>query len=369
MNKKLLIKYINGEADEQERRSVIDWIDSCSANKEYFLELKNIWVDRNMPETKASAAELKAIIDKTAARQIAKTTGNMSGSAAVQNENILSENREQITRQKLLRYRCISAVSVAVAAVALLFLVLKPVTLFEKYEKIKSGMIEITLNDIPEEFRHTIYTEKGVKGYAKLPDSSEVWINSDTRLTVPVKFIGATREVYLEGEAYFKVFSDSLKPMVVRTSKDIHVKVKGTEFNLKSYANDNYVETTLYSGRIDLVYTDAGGEEKVRKIAPMEKAVLTAEKLDVVYQEKPENDSAWKEGALVFNATPMSEVIKQLERWYGVNVRVTDESVLKYPISATFTTETITQVMNMIRYCALVDYRLVDKNLEIFGRK
>lgn len=355
MDKKLLLKYIAGDISEDERRGVIDWIDLNPANKEYFLHLKNIWVLQNMPCEGASQEELSEI------RHRLELKGDVRDDVSV------SENDR--LKRKLSIYRRFLVFSTAVAAVALVLLVLRPIAISEKYDELKSGLVRVALNDLPEELRHTIYTERGVKGHTFLPDGTEVWMNSDSRLVVPEKFIGATREVYLEGEAYFKVTPDSLKPMIVRTAKNVYVKVKGTEFNLKSYNNDDYVETTLYSGKIDFAYISEDGEETVIPVLPLEKAVFAQSETDVVRPEEPEDDAAWKEGMLVFNATPMSEVIKQLERWYGVNVRVTDKSVLKYPISATFTKETVVQVMNMIKYCALIDYSLKDKDLEIFGRK
>lgn len=354
MDKKLLLKYIAGEISEEERREVIDWMDADPANKSYFLDLKNIWVSQNMPGTKASQEELSAIMHLKENRTL---SGNNPGS---DNDRL---------KRKLSIYRRFLVFSSAVAAIAIILLVMRPLVVAEKYDELKSGMIEIAMSEVPEEFRHTIYTERGVKGHTFLPDGTEVWINSDSRLVVPEKFIGATREVYLEGEAYFKVISDSIRPMIVRTAKNVYVKVKGTEFNLKSYNNDDYVETTLYSGKIDLAYISKNGKETVIPVLPLEKAVFAQSEMDIVRPEEPEDESAWKEGMLVFNATPMGEVIKQLERWYGVNVRVTDKSVLKYPISATFTKETVVQVMNMIKYCALIDYSLKDKDLEIFGRK
>ena len=77
-----------------------------------------------------------------------------------------------------------------------------------------------------------------------LPDSSRVWLNSDSRISYPDEFTGNKRVVSLSGEAYFEVTKDSLHPMVVLTNKDFTVEVLGTTFNIRSYENDATAETT-----------------------------------------------------------------------------------------------------------------------------
>ncbi len=268
---------------------------------------------------------------------------------------------------KLRLYKIVSIVASAVAIIAFAFLIIGTPARNE-IENAKKGAVRILLSDIPAGHVESIYTEKGVKGYIVLPDGSEVWLNSDTRLSFPTKFIGNTREVNLEGEGYFKVQKDSLKPMIVNTHKGLSVKVLGTEFNIKAYDNDEMAEATLFSGKISLVYTSSKTEKVVKEIRPNTKALFSAEKLTVVSPQTIEDEVAWTKGKLIFNATKMNEVIKMLERWHGVEFVVKEPKILDYPITATFNNESIVQIMDMIKYCSLIDYKIVNNHVELFGR-
>lgn len=84
-----------------------------------------------------------------------------------------------------------------------------------------------------------------------MPDSSEIWLNAGTAIKYPEKFSKAQRLVYLDGEAYFSVRKDAAKPFIVETSQ-LSVKVLGTQFNVKAYANDELVTTTLTSGKVEV---------------------------------------------------------------------------------------------------------------------
>lgn len=91
----------------------------------------------------------------------------------------------------------------------------------------------------------------GDKKHFLLPDSSEIWLNAGTAIKYPEKFSKAQRLVYLDGEAYFSVRKDAAKPFIVETSQ-LSVKVLGTQFNVKAYADDELVTTTLTSGKVEV---------------------------------------------------------------------------------------------------------------------
>lgn len=348
MRKGLLLKYISGEATDTEREQVLDWVDKSPDNKEYFIILKNTWVSQNIPDSKASLSELGNL-----RRSINRTGDNPLVSAA------------KLSKEKI--FRIIACLSTAVAAVAIGILVTKPSV--ASIEQIyKNELIAISMNDYPEEFKRIIYTEKGVKSLIVLPDSSKVWLNSDTRIVFPEKFIGATREVELEGEAYFSVVSDPLKPMIVSTKKGFKVKVMGTEFNLRSYNNEDKAVASLYSGKIDLLYKDSEETEIVKRIQPNEQVVIAQNVVKIAQPKAIADNSAWKEGRLIFDSAKMDAVIKELERWHGIQIIVEDPKILSYTISATFNSESIIQIMDMIKYCILADYRFESNKVYIFSR-
>ncbi len=329
MKKELLIKYIKGEATFEEEMAIVEWTKESPENKEYLISLNNLWMAHNMPTDKASNEELSAL------------------------------KRVRLLKKRVRRNRIISY-----SAAALLILSIGVNFAIYNWTSNKSSTPKpILLSDIPDNNKVSIYTNNGVKGNIILPDGSVVWLNSASRITYPTSFSGGTREVELVGEAYFEVQKDSLHPMIISTSKDFFIKVTGTKFNLKAYDDDELAQATLYSGEIRVC--SQSGRDKVTEeliLKPMETVVIGDKKVEAgISQVKDESNSEWKEGILTFNHTPLSEVIKSIERWHGVTVTVADPAILNFNITASFNEESAVQIMDMIRYISPVDYKVENK--------
>lgn len=203
----------------------------------------------------------------------------------------------------------------------------------------------------------------GVKGKIVLPDGSEVWLNSKSSLKVPAIFDSLERRVRLNGEAYFKVNRQKNWPMIVETGKDVFVKVIGTEFNMKAYGDDNSVKLTLIDGSVELI-SERNGNIKRVKMKPAEEMVvydgenpMTDFKKEVP-EEELDNSFAWKDGYLIFNNTPMNDVIKILERWYGVTFNPVNGVIGNYRFTARFKTESITKVLDLLSISSNIKYEI-----------
>ena len=103
--------------------------------------------------------------------------------------------------------------------------------------------------DVMTEEYHTVIVPRGGEYNLTLADGTNVWLNSDSKLKFPLHFVGNQRAVYLEGEAFFEVTSDSLKPFVVKTA-EANVKVLGTSFNVMNYTDEAKVEVALLKGKV-----------------------------------------------------------------------------------------------------------------------
>lgn len=363
MKKELLIRFVSNLTTEEESAQVLDWAEKSPANNKYLQDLKLAYIAGKMPDSQASELEMKRIRESLAnASRSSEEKGNGTEKSAGRSD-----------RKQLRTYRLFAWSSAAAAAIALLLFALKPSVNNPKNvervrrevaEEMKQDQIRIAMSEIPQAMMRTVYTERGIKATFALPDGSMVKLNSDSKLTFPDKFLGSTREVKLEGEGYFIVAKDSAHPMIVNTTKNFSVKVTGTEFNVKSYDNDDYAEATLYSGTIDLITSK--GEIKV---APCQQAYVRADdNVRVVAPAMLDNTKAWTEGRLVFESTPMPEVIKMLERWHGIDVVVRDQNVLKYKITADFNSESVPQIMYVLKNCALIDYKIDGKTVYLFSR-
>ncbi len=152
-----------------------------------------------------------------------------------------------------------------------------------------------------------------------LPDGTQVWLNAESKLKYPTQFNSDERLVELEGEGYFEVAHNASKPFIV-VSNDQWVKVLGTKFNINSYANEPTILTTLVSGSVEL--SDPRTKTSV-KLRPGQQGKLLSSGFDV-YPVDTDNFTAWTSNEFQFKGVPLVEVLRQLERWYDLDVDYTD---------------------------------------------
>ncbi len=164
----------------------------------------------------------------------------------------------------------------------------------------------------PQDQQITIPRGKSYK--LVLADGTEVWLNADSKLTFPNLFTGDTREVTLEGEAYFHVAKDKAHPFIVHTSS-LSTTVTGTEFNVRAYAGHE-THVTLVNGGVDVM--SKNGEKK--HIQPGEDATLGKQGSISVNMVDTDNFTMWKDGFFYFDNVPLETVLKEIGRWYNVNV-------------------------------------------------
>lgn len=148
-----------------------------------------------------------------------------------------------------------------------------------------------------------------------LPDGTKVWLNAESSLSYPTRFEDNERIVELEGEGYFEVAHDALHPFIVLT-KGQKLKVLGTSFNLKAYTNESTVITTLVTGGVKL-YSNT--TPAVQVLRPGQQSVFAADRFQVTNVDV-RTSYAWRMGELRFRATPLEEVLHEMERWYDVDI-------------------------------------------------
>lgn len=182
---------------------------------------------------------------------------------------------------------------------------------------------------------NTIETPSGGQYMINLPDGSKVWLNAESSLKFPVSFANKNeRRVELSGEAYFEVAKVNLKggenrteglpkdrmPFVV-SSNGQEVHVLGTHFNINAYHNENSIRTTLLEGS---VLVNRTGAKKSVKLIPGQQANLTSDHISLRNVDL-EQVVAWKNGLFMFDGEPLTQVMKQLSRWYNVEIVYQDD--------------------------------------------
>lgn len=206
----------------------------------------------------------------------------------------------------------------------------------------------------------------GVKGMVSLPDGSQVWLNSNSSLECPQKFGKDGRVLELSGEGYFIVKSNKDWPMYIKTKSGYTVKVTGTEFNLSSYSNDSELKLTMVSGIVKLINESNKTELEVNKLE--EVIVPISAKINFADKNKANLylNTSWKNGVLVFDSTPMREVIKKMERWYGVKITAKDTTLLSNRFTAEFDSESLTQVLEFLKMSSNIKYKVKDKSVSLY---
>jgi ferric-dicitrate binding protein FerR (iron transport regulator) len=162
---------------------------------------------------------------------------------------------------------------------------------------------------------NTMIIPKGADYQMTLSDGTRVWLNADTKFSYPATFYGKTREVGLEGEAFFEVTPDKKRPFVVKTG-DMSVVVVGTEFNIRAYGNDQIFQVTLNKGKVKVL---SPYEEVL--LTPDQQASLTPDKKIIVDRDIDASIySAWKNGMFRFKDQQLKTITEDLERWYKVRI-------------------------------------------------
>jgi len=165
-----------------------------------------------------------------------------------------------------------------------------------------------------------ITTPRGGQYEVTLPDGTEVWLNAASSLRFPTAFTGNERDVELTGEAYFEVAKNPARPFHVKVDKE-DVEVLGTHFNIMAYNNEQSVNTTLLEGRVKVT-----GNGTMQNILPGQQSVLDNSTSGLKVKEvNTALAVAWKNGLFRFKETNIRELMRQVERWYDVNVEYKTE--------------------------------------------
>jgi transmembrane sensor len=254
---------------------------------------------------------------------------------------------------------------------------------FWKNNNVSSVVIE---NGKP--VKETIITQNGSRTRSLLADGTIVWLNVGSKLFYENDFNGATREVRLEGEAFFDVVKQTNRPFIVHTS-GIDIKVLGTAFNVKSYPEDKNVETTLYRGLVQVLRHEDSLSKPIQLIpnhklilpkhAAIETIKLSEERrpsakepaspditpIDSTKKESERIETAWRYNRLEFSGDNFEEVAKKLQRWYNVTIVFRDEKVKQLNgVTGSFENETVAEAFAALKELYPINYKIT--NHEIF---
>lgn len=308
MDKKLLLRYISGEATEKEKEAITEWLDADVENMQEFLALRklnDITIWQYDPQSQQNHQK--------------------------DSPRVLWQSSKKIMTEVL-----------KVAAVLVLAFIL-----FRYFDKAGSEHAST----------QTLYVPAGQRALLTLSDSSKVWLNANTTFTFPNTFSSGTREVTLEGEGYFDIAHNASQPFVVKAGK-YDVKVLGTEFNVLAYTENPEFEVSLLSGSVEVIR--AGGKNG-RLITPGQRIFMEKNSLRIAPIEHA-SYFMWKEGLISFDDEAFPEMVRKLERYFDLKIIVKNDKILQYRCTGKFRTKDgIEHILKVLQLSNRFDYSIDDK--------
>ncbi len=344
MDIELLTKYLAGESSQEEARRVEEWAAAHPKNNAKLQELAEVW--SLSAKTNLPAHLFNADVDW----------------AVLQNRIEDDYHHTKMRSGKRGGVFGIKTVWSAVVRVAAIFVLAGLAGLYiykANYVPKNEDAAALTLKEI--------VMPKGKRGGVTLSDGTRVFLNADSKLLLPEVFSDNMRKVELEGEAYFDVTKNPNKPFIIKT-KGAVVQVLGTSFVIRSYAEDETVQTVVEHGVVSL-----RSESK-----PIEEAVILTQgklgrlnlKNNRLVTEEVENLNeyiSWKDGFLVFNNATMKEVAKSLERKYDVRITFDSNQIKDLRLTAEFKTKAMDYVLKTISASLDLDYKINEKRIIFFA--
>jgi ferric-dicitrate binding protein FerR (iron transport regulator) len=318
----LIIKDLEYLADKEEKIKLEAWINATESNKQYYLQVMNIW----------DASDYKIDIR------------NINTEQAL--EKVINKISKKSKIESFWHYwQKLSAILILPIAIG---------SFFWMHSR------TVTLPDSEgEPVYNEVYAAFGTRSALKLADGSQVWLNSGSSLRYPDRFTSKERNVYLTGEGYFEVQSDKNKPFIVNTPS-LSVVATGTKFNILDYKNEPLTEVTLVEGEV--VVNKVNQKNMISELDVSQHLAYNkeSEKKEVIIED-PIRYISWKEGKLIFRDEPMSEVLKKIDQIFNVEFEIKDKALNNYRYWATFQDESLEEILKLLSLSSPISYSEVPR--------
>jgi transmembrane sensor len=232
-----------------------------------------------------------------------------------------------------------------------------------------------------------ISTRYGSKTNIVLPDGSKVWLNAGSKITYDKNFGETSRNLQLTGEAYFDVVHNASRPFIIHTQA-MDIKVLGTQFNVKSYPDEQTTETSLIRGSIEVTLNhrkadriilkpneklvvdndqagDSSASPQKRAKAEAQKPLMSLGTLHYFSLDSTILETSWVENRLVFEDQSFEEIALKMTRWYGVTFTFLNEKVKALRFTGNFKDESLEDALKAMQITADFGYSISDNNVTI----
>ncbi|WP_234572323.1 FecR family protein [Rhodohalobacter sp. 614A] len=202
-----------------------------------------------------------------------------------------------------------------------------------------------------------IFTKAGERANVDLGDGTKVFLNADSKLTVPDTFSPSQRVVQLSGQAFFDVTPDKNRPFYIETNNAV-VEVVGTAFDVKSYDDDEKIRVVVQEGTVELKKDKYTGEKLIINQGYLGSLNRDAGEMSIEMVDDVSDYTGWKEGRLIFKNTPFEEVLAHIKRWYDVdvNLELSNDSLMEKEFTADLKTRSVADVFDVISMSMNIEY-------------
>lgn len=327
MDWELLDRYLSGEASQDERGRVEAWLAEDPEHWAQFAALREAIANAALSE--AEIEEAKAEVWARLEQEVGKTGGVGAGGRArgprgAARDFAPSSRRPWFTGAQL--------------AAALFLAVLGGTAL---------GVLMLhRRSPAPAEAMRVATTTPGQRAMFRLPDGTQVVLGVASTLRYPAAFTSRSRELSLEGEAYFEVVHDQRRPFVVRAA-DLVARDAGTEFTVRAYPEDVGARVVVREGRVAIRAAVRATGTRERVVAPGQLGRLGGDGEPIVEQADTAAYFAWTQGRLVFTNTPLREAVRQIERWRDVEIHLSPD-VGERQFTTSFGDESTSAILQVI---------------------
>ncbi len=235
-------------------------------------------------------------------------------------------------------------------------------------KKLDNGLVAYENNDdaLPAAdekiFYNTISTPRGGEYQITLSDGTKVWLNAASSIRFPTVFRGADRRVQITGEVYFEVAHNNAQPFKVSAAKSV-IEVLGTHFNVNAYDDEVQVRASLLEGSVKVFAADDADQQQMKILKPGQQASMTKSgRIQVVKDMDTEEVMAWKNGLFVFKSTDLRSIMRQVARWYDVDIQYKGNVGMQFTGQIT-RNNNVSKVLEMLELTEEVKFKVEGKNV------
>ena len=348
----VIISFLKDRITGNEREILQKWLEEDISHKEHFRQLYKIWAAAE--KINEDANEIEKVLERT----------------KFQINGIQDEPKPQRTLMKRV------LLNAGKWAAVIFISLLTGALIYSRYGKTSSASLQAN-------FSNEITVPLGSKSKIRLPDGTEVLLNAGSKLTYTMDYGRKLREVEFSGEAYFKVAKQKDKPFIVHTSK-ANIKALGTEFNVKAYPNENFVETILVEGSVAINRTEAAKDNSASKkndiiiLKPGQKLQIiehpSSVEEDIVTKSSGNAETisnsasieslpdmklassdvrietSWKDKRWIIRGTDLEDLAVLFSRRFNVDIHLKDSTLKKFKFSGMIENETLEEVLKIMKY-------------------